>query len=368
MNVAVVGGGIIGLTTAIALRQSGVDVTIFDANGVGRCASSAANGALTPYSDGTMPDFMVSFAEESQRLYPSFLDTLTTYSELSVPLKYHGTLELFDDEASARNLLDGAQARGWPVEYANANMVKDLEPCISDGLTSGVLFRGEAPIDIDMLLRACQRSCENMGTRIREGTRVIDVRDASHGVYLECRTPNAGSTKEAFDAVVLTLGVGTVRVNGLTTPLITPVRGEIVELLGTASTMRRCLYWNGVFVTPKSEGRVLVGTTYNIDEPCDGVTVFRARASAVSSILHGLFDLIPAAHDWPISRVWTGWRPFSPDSVPVVGRFRSERIYLGMGLGGLGFTLAPYIATQLAALMLGGTVHPELVRMDPGRF
>ena len=91
-DLVVLGGGIVGLTSALAAADRGMRVTVIDQLRPG-AASRASAGILAPSVDG-VPRSVLSAASEARDFYPGFLDALAVTTELAVPLDRSGVLEL----------------------------------------------------------------------------------------------------------------------------------------------------------------------------------------------------------------------------------------------------------------------------------
>src|SRR5712692_10456145 len=94
-DVVIVGGGVIGLTIARALRQSGVsDVALIERGQLGAEASWAAGGILGPQSESDQVDDFFRLACASRDLYPAFANALGAESSVEVELDLAGRLHL----------------------------------------------------------------------------------------------------------------------------------------------------------------------------------------------------------------------------------------------------------------------------------
>lgn len=131
--------------------------------------------------------------------------------------------------------------------------------------------------------------------------------------------------------------------------LIRPIRGQMLLFRLPPGTLDTILYRDGLYVIPRLDGHILVGSTIEdagFDKSTDVVTAQRLhRAAAV---------LLPAlAASRPI-RHWAGLRPGSPDNIPLIGRHPDyENVYFNTGHYRYGLTMAPASAELLADLMTG---------------
>jgi len=93
-SIAVVGGGVIGLSIAWRLAQSGRSVTLFDQSKTGSEASWAAAGMLAPGGEYDEHSALAEFGLASRRLYGPFIEELQAESGAAIDFQENGALEL----------------------------------------------------------------------------------------------------------------------------------------------------------------------------------------------------------------------------------------------------------------------------------
>jgi glycine oxidase len=145
---------------------------------------------------------------------------------------------------------------------------------------------------------------------------------------------------------------------------VRPVRGQMVLLAGPDQAFRHAIYAHDVYVVPRRDGRVLVGSTYEevgFDK--------RVTADAVGRMLTRALRLAPALADATFREAWAGLRPGTPDRLPILGPDpRFAGLYHASGHYRSGILLAPATARSLAALILEGRSHDDLAPFSPARF
>src|SRR5215468_9155254 len=96
-DAAIVGGGLIGLASALELSRRGIAVRVYDRGDAGAQASWAAAGILGPQSEVHQPSPMLELCRKSFGMYPQFV------SGMDVSFRRNGTLHLaFTDEEAAK--------------------------------------------------------------------------------------------------------------------------------------------------------------------------------------------------------------------------------------------------------------------------
>ena len=127
--------------------------------------------------------------------------------------------------------------------------------------------------------------------------------------------------------------------------------------------LQRVLYGDGIYLVPRQDGRLIVGATV---EQVDW-TPFNTP-QGIQNLLAKATELYPAAADWQIEELWWGFRPGTPDELPILGRSACENLFLATGHYRNGILLAPITATLMADLILEQKSDPLLAEFSYQRF
>jgi thiazole synthase len=127
--------------------------------------------------------------------------------------------------------------------------------------------------------------------------------------------------------------------------------------------LQRILYGEGVYLVPRQDGRLIVGATV---EEVDW-TPFNTP-QGIQSLLAKTTELYPAAADWQIEEFWWGFRPGTPDELPILGCSACENLFLATGHYRNGILLAPITASLMADLILEQKSDPLLAEFSYQRF
>jgi glycine oxidase len=133
-------------------------------------------------------------------------------------------------------------------------------------------------------------------------------------------------------------------------PPVRPVKGQIVELRGSAAepVCERIVASERVYVVPRGDGRLVVGAT--VEEM--GFDT-RVTAGGVHELLREAYRLLPDIAELELVEAAAGLRPGTPDNVPLVGEGAVEGLYLATGHFRNGVLLAPLTAREVAAALTG---------------
>jgi glycine oxidase len=361
LDVAVLGGGLIGCAVARELARDGRRVGLFERRRIGGEASGAAAGMLGVQGE-TDDELMLALGLESRRLFPQVLEALRDETGLAVEYWRAGTVYLcFNaaDEAAIEARRGWQHAAGAEGERLNARQLRSLEPLASRRARSALLFPLDGRVDNAALTEAYGRAAAAAGCALHEGAEVRSIVVESGRVV--GITTAAG--RVACAAVVNAMGAWAGRIRGPTPLAIEPVRGQIAVLQAARAPFRHALYSAHGYAVPRRDGRVLIGSTretVGFDK--------RVTAGGVAAILSAGMELSPVLRRLPVVATWAGLRPGSADGRPIIGADPAvEGYYVATGHYRNGVLLAPLTA-RLVAGLLRGQHSPWSVALGVERF
>src|SRR5690349_9351491 len=164
-SAVVVGGGVMGLASARALRQRGYAVTLLDRAQPGRGASWASAGIIgATLRDESSPTF--ELRQVSRRLWPAFAAEIQSESGMDPEYREMGCLQLAtsDDELELE-AIRRAGARDPEASYLDGDQLRELEPSLSSGVVGGLLVSG-GNVDNRRLCRALELAARRAGVAI----------------------------------------------------------------------------------------------------------------------------------------------------------------------------------------------------------
>ena len=410
MHTVVIGGGVIGLTTAYHLVRAGGSVTLVDQRATGLGASDVNAGWVVPAESApvpgpgvvlqslkwmTRPDsplyikpslkpdfvafmlgmFRASNAKSQRAGFAAHLalaeDSVHIFDDyqadgIDYELHHEGLLMAFKDKELMEHHLgyvDLAKRYGLAPTALVGDAVREHEPLLNDSVEGGLYFPKELHLDPGGFTRALHRKLVDLGVDIVENSPIDGVQIAADRIT----SVSSGSRVFAGDNFLLAAGSWTgplSKLFGANLP-IRPGKGYCIEVKPFGLRSATNLHDAKVATTPFSDRFRLAGTMEfgGLDERINQV-----RVDAILRAPGAYFrDWEPPAEAEVKPRA--GMRPMSPDGLPIVGRLPKLRNgFVSTGHGMMGVTLAPATARVLVDLIREGRESPLLAPFSPARF
>ena len=364
-DVAVVGGGVIGLACAWRLAQGGARVAVLERGEPGGGATRVAAGMLAPVGELTFGEpELLELTLAAACLYPEFVAELEAATGMSAGYARLGALHVAldrDEAAQLRRVHDLQRSLGLEAEWLSTRQCRELEPGLAPSFHGGVLAAGEAAIDPRALTEVLVAACEREGVEVRTGTEVVDgifegerlvgVRTASRRSAVQETSNHRLDGEIEAQTVLLAGGAWSGATSWLpeeARPAVRPVKGQVVELRtrdgGPAA--RQILASERVYLVPRADGRLIAGAT--VEERGFDTAV---TAGGVHELLREAYRLLPEIAEMELVDAVAGLRPGTPDNLPHVGPGAIEGLVLATGHYRNGILLAPLAARTVADLL-----------------
>ncbi len=393
-DVAIVGGGSIGLVAALELARRGLKPVVFERAGdlLASCSAGSA-GLLSPAHSTPLPTpsavreglrYMArSDSPFSMRLRPALIPWLLRFMvaarssrvragthalrELSLSslvlheqyasdgldtgLRAHGALNIYETDRgfeAGKTEAEALAAQGSKSDVLTGEQARELEPALSDRVVGGVFYPGEAQCDPERFLRAIAEAAVDTGALIRTRAEVFGVR--LNGTRVEALETAHGDVTPRH--VVVANGAWAAEMSrhvGRPVP-IEGAKGYHVDLERASSDPSVPVYMQEarVIATPFEDRLRLSGTLQ-----LTGLDMRLDRGRAMATLEAGNRTLREISRS-RVTEVWRGIRPCAPDGLPVIGRSgRIENMIFATGHAMKGLHLAPITACLVADLLTG---------------
>ena len=364
MKILIIGGGIIGCATALELARAGCAVTLLERGTPGSEASSAAAGILAPIEESADTAF-AKLALESWRRYPDVVRELREVTGIDVEYVTRGTIYPLATSAEVRRAetrTRHAWAREMGIEAWDAADLRSREPALSPQVRGAMFVRGDHWVNNQRLVVAYAQAAVAAGVGLITGaavTRVIVEDGRARGVYAE------GERYDA-DAVLLAAGAwtGALAESFGAHLRVEPRRGQMVALTHVPPVLNHAVHANDVYLVPRPSGELLIGATI------EKVGFQRAvTASGIATLLASAIAIVPGLANLPISRTWYGFRPWAPDSLPILGPWPGiDGLFVATAHYRNGILLAPVTAHLMTEWMTLGRTSLDVKDFLPDRF
>ncbi len=372
-NVIIIGGGVIGLGIGWQLAKAGLSVSLFERDRVGRAASWAAAGMLAPFSEAhTEESELLTLGCESLALYPKWVEALQVDSEISIGYRVDGTLIIGieqDDTDQLQHLYKAQQLLGLDVQWLTGRKARDIEPSLSPRVSCAIHCETDYQVDNRLMVKALKHAYQTCGGKLYEKCSVksIEIEDeVATGIHTESEYRDA-------DIIILAAGCWSTQIAGIPDnirPPVRPVKGQMLALqmedgieLNTVIRTIRARYPTSVYLVPRVDGRLIVGAT---SEEMGFDT--RLTVGGMFELLRGAWEAVPGLYELPIVETWTGLRPGSRDSAPILGTTPIEHLIYATGHYRNGILLTPITAYAITELILTGETPSTIKPFKVDRF
>jgi D-amino-acid dehydrogenase len=352
MHIAVIGAGIAGSATAYQLAKAGMQVTIIDRFDTGQ-ATDAAAGIVCPWLSQRRNKDWYRLAKGGASYYPQLIEELRQDGEEETGYARIGALSLHHDPKKLDGMRERAEKRKTDapeigtITQLEETAARKLFPMLAPGY-GAVHVSGAARVDGRALRNSLHRAAKKHGARFIQAEAALSLNDGNIAVTAD---------KEVLlpDHVIVTAGAWAKQ---LLEPLgyNLQVSFQKAQICHLQLTNTQTAEWpvimppNDQYLLAFPDGRIIAGATHENDTEMDT----RITAGGVQEVLNKAFQVAPGLEQAGLAETRVGFRPFTPGFLPVFGQMPGHsNLHVINGLGASGLTMGPYIASQLAKLVLG---------------
>ena len=395
-HIAIIGGGITGVTSAYTLAQAGYRVTVIEANRYAGMETSYANGGQLSASNAevwTHPSTIVkglkwmftsnapllmnpsptwhklSWMAEFVASIPKYRDNTVASTRLAIAARHHlfgwakaegidfdhkrkGILHIYRNKAGfehASKVSAMLAEGGLPRRAVTPSEMHAIEPTLQGQYFGGYYTESDSTGDIHKFTHGLSKACERQGVQFLYGHQVRSARSDGHSAALQLQSAE-GVEMQNFDAVVVCAGVhGRALAAQLGDRLnIYPVKGYSITVALNDTTSQQAapqvslLDDETKLVTSRlGEDRFRVAGTAEFN----GLN-YDIRADRIRPLVQWVNQCFPGVSTRR-AEPWAGLRPMLPNMMPRVGRGKRANVFYNTGHGHLGWTLSAITAHQL---------------------
>lgn len=363
-DILIIGGGIIGLFIAYYLTESGKDgITIVERGSVASEASYGnAGGIWTNLSLEPRDLRLKQLSELSLQLF----EELANHDGLEFEFRKNGVLALFPKDSKLKAVrleMEESLKHGYDVSFLTPEEVIELEPEISKRIGGAIYSPNDANANCSLLALQIAEKLRERGVSIIESTEVTGM------MVDRDRITSVETTEGKIKPRMVVNASGPwapsiARMVSLSMP-VEPAKGYMLSTKPQkAIIIKRAILNGDVVVTQRPNGVILMGGKVdfsNFDRSIDKRRVEEIGKEAI--------EMVPRVQDLEVTEKWTGFRAYTPDSLPIIGLSgRLRNLVYATGHFRRGFELAPATGEVVAELMTEGSSSLEISYMSPSRF
>ncbi len=363
-NILIIGGGIIGLSLAIELKLRGAEVTVITRN-LQEAATNAAAGMLAPQAEAIAPGKMLDLCLKSRALYPEWVQKIESISGLETGYWPCGILApvyaVEDRENYALSNLN--------YQWLNQEAIHQHQLGLSSEVIGGWWYPEDGQVDNRYLYRSAIAAAKELKIEIKSGvvTEIIQQKDQ----ILSIKTSIGELQAQHY---VLATGAWSQEL--LPIPVF-PRKGQMLSLKIPSDLavekidkkqiewlpLQQVLFGTESYIVPRKDGQIIIGATRENVGFTSGNT-----AAGIQQLLANAIRLYPALKDYEILELGWGFRPDTPDEMPILGTSNYENLTLATGYYRNGILLAPVTAVLIADLIWNNQSHSLLDAFSYFRF
>jgi glycine/D-amino acid oxidase-like deaminating enzyme len=382
-DAVVIGGGIIGCSTAYYLARAGLHPVLVEKRGIGEETSSACDGFIMLQTK--KPGLPLRMAMSSARLYEHLSE------ELGYDIQYRrpGGLVLIETQ-EMKDIMEGVVKKqtedGMDVEFIGNEKLRSLEPLVSEKIPAAVYSPMDGDVSPIYTTRAFAKKAAELGCDIRTGSAVtgISVQDGEvTAVITDKETIETGTVINCAGVWAPQIG----KMMGLDIP-IRPRRGHILVSEAVAPALKHeitdaryiAIKHNPSILEKATDPTFKLGISLSMEQTENGnFLIGSARefagfdADCRFDILKGISEystrFIPALRSVNMIRSFVGMRPYCEDGVPIIGPVSTvQGAYIAAGHEGDGIALAPITGRTIAEMVLHRETEFDMTPFSFDRF
>jgi len=365
-DVAIVGGGIVGSSAALALRRMGLKVVLLERDLCGSRSSGVNYGGVRRQGRPLSQLPLAMRAHEIWGRLPELIGTDGEY-ERSGHFKIARSAA---DMASLEGYRAMSQGFDLDLELITGERLRALCPWLGAKAVGGSLCPEDGQANPRLVSPAFARAAERAGALVFERTPVDEVIGDRNGFTLRSRN-SAGNTLEVHAPLLLNCA-------GAWAGQLAAQFGEPVPMrsghpaMAVTEPVPHFMDWSlgveggGIYCRQVARGNLVLGGGSGIALDADRA---RSERDAITRLAGQAIELIPALRDAQLIRTWSGTEGYLPDRLPVIGpSATTPGLFHAFGFAGGGFQLGPAVGAVLADLVGDGETATPIDAFSVQRF
>lgn len=330
-EIIVIGGGVIGLATAIELRLLGAKVTVLSKD-FKSAAGHAAAGMLAPQAERIPTGSMLDLCLASRDLYPDWVRKIESISGIGAGYWQCGILAPYYTETDVDlNWLDAPTLHGYQSD-------------LGESVVGGYYYPADGQVNNRDLIRSLFVASQSLGVKFQDGVEVKNIR------HQQGRVTHVETSQGDISAQHYILATGAWSQQLLSIDVV-PRKGQMLSVLVPNQLranlpLQQVLFGEDIYIVPRRDGKIIIGATSE-----DVGFTSHNTPRGIQQLLTNATRLLPILQDFPICETWWGFRPATPDELPILGISPYDNLTLATGHYRNGILLTPITAKLIADLV-----------------
>jgi glycine oxidase ThiO len=329
-EIIAIGGGIVGLATAIELRLLGAEVRVL-CQDFKSAAGHAAAGMLAPQAEQIPAGSMLDLCLASRAMYPEWVRKIEAISGVDTGYWQCG-------------ILAPRYTAGGGEDWLDPTTIRQYQPQLSDRVAGGYWYPADGQVDNRALIHALWLAARSIGVEFQDGVEVTQIH------HSQGRVTHLTTNRGDMSAQHYLLATGAWSQQLLPIPVI-PRKGQMLSVVVppaqlTDLPLQHILFGEEIYIVPRQDGRITIGATSE-----DVGFALQNTVAGVNQLLTNAVKLFPPLQDFPVQQFWWGFRPATPDELPILGQSAYTNLTLATGHYRNGILLTPITARLIADLI-----------------
>ena len=367
-KVILIGAGIIGLSISYYLKKENCEVVILEKGKAGSEASYASAGMLASQSEFDFYEDFMDFCIQSRDIYSDYCKDIENASGINVEFQKCGMIRPAVTEEQEKHLkanYEWQKKRNLEIEFLDGNELRNIEPNLSKNIISGLYTKNDGQVNNRKLMEALIMANKKINNKIIEDCEVTDY-------LIENNKVTGVKTNNGIfnaDIVINTAGAwpSLISKNIIPNFEVKPIHGQMVSLQSDKKILNKVIFASilgkGGYIVPRKNNEIVLGSTME-----DIGFEKKIDEESINSILKTAFDIVPEFKNLKIKEKWSGFRPFTEDKLPIIGKTNIENLILATAHGRNGILLAPITAKAITELVINNNIIPEIKDFGVDRF
>ncbi|MEI6323885.1 MAG: FAD-dependent oxidoreductase [Gemmataceae bacterium] len=363
VDVLIIGGGVIGLTSAWFLAKKGLSIAVLEKNHLGMGASWAGAGIIPPGNVERALTPNDKLRSRGAHLHPILHQELLEETHIDNGYRMSGGIEIIPrGELPNPERVLGWQQESIPFEFLDP---KDWGAFPGLDLSKNKLavqFPTMAQVRNPRHLRALEKANTNKGVHLHSNTEISHIDTALDRITaVHDKQGNSYHPGKVLFATGAWTGLCDLKILGLD-PMIHPIRGQMAQFYCPESFAWPIVEVGKRYLVPRGDGVLLVGSTEELAGFDASVT-----PTGLEELLGFARSMIPCLATKEPQKSWAGLRPYATRGIPFIGPLPGcSNAFMNAGHFRWGFQFSPAAAEITCAQMTEQTLNwIPLNRFDP---